>query len=174
MNFIEYLQETNLQDLYQNTVQAFPKTRKRQHSIDTIHIMEMQLTPYLGVKTLFVKGLARNTENGNEYNPIVLFKNVKYHSEKNQNWIEAIAKDGQKFFFEKLSKNDVVIRCNCNDFHWRFNYTDHLDKSLYGRLRKKYEAIHSPGSSNPLELSGMCKHVIKLVKSLHHSNILED
>ena len=92
--------------------------------------MEMQLTPYLGVKTLFVKGLARNTENGNEYNPIVLFKNVKYHSEKNQNWIEAIAKDGQKFFFEKLSKNDVVIRCNCNDFHWRFNYTDHLDKSL--------------------------------------------
>jgi hypothetical protein len=86
-----------------------------------------------------------------------------------------IASTGQKFFFEKLNlKKEVVLRCECNDFKWRFNFEDHRDRSLYGRVRKKYEAKINPGSSNPLEMPGMCKHLIKLVNSLHHNGILEE
>lgn len=178
MNFNDYLliKESNLYDLYKSTVQAFPKTAKRQHAIDEIVIKQMNWLPYKGVKTLFVKGLAKNEGNGKEYNPIILFKKVNYHNSKdNRNWVEIVASDGRNYFFDKLNaNNEVVLRCNCNDFYWRFNFEDRKDKSLYGTVRKKYEAKTNPGSSNPLELPGMCKHLIKLARSLNDAGILED
>lgn len=170
------LQESNLQDLYASTVQAFPRTTKRQYAIDPVRIVELSWTPFLGVKTLFIKGLAQSGESGKEYSPMVLFKGVNYHQIKeNQDWIEIVASDGHNYVFERLNKgNDVLLRCDCADFRWRFNYFDHQDGSLYGRVRKKYEANVNPGSANPLELPGMCKHLIKLVQSLDHAGILEE
>lgn len=178
MHFHNYMafNESNLNDLFLATVRAFPKTTKRQHAIDTINITEVRWTPFRGVKTLFVKGLAQNTENGKEYNPMILFKGMNYHNAKENNaWIEITGSDGKNYIFEQINdKNEVLVRCNCSDFQWRFNYFDHLDSSLYGRVRRKYEALARPGSSNPLELPGMCKHLIKLVRTLGNSGILED
>lgn len=178
MHFLNWLnlQESNLSDIYTNTVQAFPRTTKRQYSTDLIEIVELKWTPYLGVKTLFVKGLADSKESGNLYNPMLLFKGVNYDNHKNEkNWVEIVASDGRNYFLEKLTtRNEVLVRCDCADFNWRFNYFDHKDRSLYGRVRRKYEAINNPGSANPLELSGMCKHLIKLAISLNHAGILED
>lgn len=170
------LQESNLQTLYKSTVQAFPSTTKRQHSIDPIQIVELTWTPFLGVKTLFIKGLAQSGESGKEYIPMILFKGVNYHNSKNErDWVEITANDGKDYVFERLGNdNEVLVRCNCLDFQWRFNYFDHKNNSLYGKVRKKYEANVRPGSANPLELPGMCKHLIKLVQSLDHAGILED
>lgn len=170
------LHESNLQDLYVSTVQSFPATTKRQYSTDLIRIVELNWTPFLGVKTLFIKGIANSEESGKQYSPMVLFKGVNYHNSKDhQDWIEIVANDGRNYVFEKLNaENNVLVRCDCKDFRWRFNYTDHTNASLYGRVRKKYEAKANPGSSNPLELPGMCKHLIKLVKTLDKAGILED
>lgn len=169
------LQESNLNDLYVSTVNAFPNTTKRQHSIDPVDIVEINWTPFMGVNTLFIKALAHSGESGKEYNPMLLFKKVAYHPSKtNQNWVEITANDGRNYVFEKLNGgNEVLVRCNCADFHWRFNYFDHEDRSLYGKVRTKYEAIANPGSANPLEMPGMCKHLIKLVRSLNHAGVLE-
>jgi hypothetical protein len=170
------LQESNLHDLYASTVQAFPRTTKRQHAIDPVRIVELNWTPFLGVKTLFIKGLAQSGESGKEYTPMVLFKGVSYHDSKDhQNWIEIVASDGQHYVFERLNDdNEVLVRCDCADFKWRFNYFDWQDDSLYGRVRKKYDATANPGSANPLELPGMCKHLIKMVQALDHAGILEE
>lgn len=169
------LKESNLEGLYLSTVNAFPRTTKRQHAIDEITIANLSYVPYQGVKTLFVKGLAKNEMKGTEYKPMILFKNVIYHNSKNQNWAEIVASNGRKCFFEKLNlRKEVVLRCGCNDFKWRFNFEDHRDRSLYGRVRRKYEAKINPGSSNPLEIPGMCKHLMKLVRSLYHNGILEE
>lgn len=168
------LNESNLLDLYKSTVKAFPETKKRQHAIDTIKITEIQWNPFLGVKTLFVKGFAENTETGKQYNPIIVFKNVEYSKSANSP-VELIASDGKKYSLEKISnENDVLIRCNCADFSWRFNYFDHQDKSLYGRVRKKYVAKNMPETANPLGLPGMCKHLIKLVKTINQTGLLEE
>lgn len=166
-------QESNLQDLYTSTVQAFPRTTKRQHSTDLIRIIELNWTPYLGVKTLFIKGLAHSEESGKDYSPMVLFKGVNYHASKDsQNWIDIVANDGRNYVFERLNRdNDVLVRCDCNDFKWRGTYADHLDHSLYGRNRKKYESLGGP-PANPTNAPMMCKHLIKLVKSLSESGIL--
>ena len=168
------LQESNLQDLYASTVQAFPRTTKRQHATDPIRIVELNWTPFLGVKTLFIKGLAQSGESGKEYNTLFLFKNVNYNIQDESKAVRITASDGQEYLFEQLSldNTEVLVRCSCPDFAWRFNYMDHLDDSLYGRKRKEYHAIHNPGSSNPLQLPGMCKHLIKCATAIVESGAI--
>jgi len=169
MDFKNYLNETSLNNLYNSTVDAFPNTKMRQHATDTIVISHLNWVPYVGMKTLFVKGLAQNE--GREYNPVVVFKQVQYNP--NEDYVELNANDGKIYNLKRLSleNNDVMLRCNCPDFFWRFNYYDHIDKSLYNRKRKKYESSGGP-PANPMEMPGMCKHLIKLVKTLHQSTIL--
>jgi len=161
------LQEASLTELYTSAILAFPRTTMRQHATHPIVIAEIRWTPFLGAKTLFTKGLAQS--DGKEYNPIILFKNVNYNGDQ----VHLTASDGLDYMFNPLSleSTNVSIRCNCPDFKWRFNYYNSLqEKSLSGRARGKYESSGGP-PANPLELPGMCKHIIKFVEVLNQSGI---
>ncbi len=178
MRFHEWLtrlDEISLDDLYQSTVAAFPRTKKRQHATGPVQIVELAWTPYLGVKTLFIKGTAESGESGKVYHPLVLFKNVRYHERVVRGRVEIVANDGRNYVLEKLSysENGVLLRCDCSDFKWRFNYYDHLDKSLYGSKKRRYESKEGGPPANPKEMPGMCKHLIKLVQSLDQAGLLE-
>lgn len=176
MNFNDWLtlNEENLPDLYTSTVRAFPRTTKRQNAIDEIDIMSVLATPYRGVRTLLLRGHARNDTNGREYSPIMLFKGVRYRDSMTPGVIEIASRDGRRHMLERLGPgNDVLVRCDCQDFYWRFNYEDRRNGVLWGRPRRKYEASFNPGSSNPLELPGMCKHLIKMARSLGDTGIME-
>jgi len=169
MNFKIFI-ESSLDDLFRSTVSAYPKTQRRQYATDTINIANIVLRPFLGMRTLFVKALAQNE--GREYSPIIVFKNVQYHQNQDPNLIK-ITENGNEYFFESLSMDtDVILRCNCQDFYWRFNYYDHVDNSLYGRKRAEYEALIRPGTANPQEMPGMCKHLIKLTDAMRDNNII--
>lgn len=124
------------------------------------------------MKTLFVKGLAQNE--GKEYNPMILFKGVNYNPIKEA--VRLQASDGMPYRFEKLSfeNSQVALRCNCLDFRYRFSYYNHLDEALYGRKPVKYTKSEGSRPVNPLELPGMCKHLIKLVKVLEQANIFKE
>lgn len=158
--------ESSAEELYRSAVKAFPNTKMRQHATHPIVIRELRWTPFVGVKTLFIKGLAQNEDR--EYGPCILFKGVNYQGKA----VKITASDGLQYSFDKLSleNTDVLVRCNCPDFFWRFNYYDHLDKSLYGTKRKKYES-HGGPPANPLELPGMCKHIMKMTKVISESGI---
>jgi len=160
--------ESTLVSLYNSAVAAFPNTRFRQHATQPIKIVRIDWTPYLGLKTLFVKGLAQNE--GREYTSLILIKNVVYNSNPD---VKLVASDGLLYEFKKpsLTKNEVLIRCNCSDFRWRFSYYNHLDRSLFGRKPKKYESKGGP-PANPLQLEGMCKHLMKLVQALVDSGVI--
>ena len=162
--------ESSLEDLYQSAVEAFPHTTMRQHATDTIIITNLRWTPYLGMRTLFIKALAQNE--GREYSPIILFKKVNYNSDE----VKIIDSAGKEYSFGKLSleNTDVVLRCNCADFFYRFNYYDHLDKSLYGRKRRKYESKGVGPPANPLELPGICKHLMKTAHVLREAGIFQE
>lgn len=164
--------EVSLTQLYDNSVKAFPHTKKRQNSTDTIKIEHLDWIPFLGVKTLFVKGLAVNE--GKKYESIILFKGVKYALGEGKKIIPIRTSTGKTVFIEQISalKDDVAVRCSCKDFYWRFLHFNKPEKALFGRDRKKYEAIQNPGSSNPQELSGMCKHLMKMGKILREANLL--
>lgn len=168
-----FFQESSIDDLYKSTVDAFPNTTKRQFATDPIVITKLQWVPYKGVKTLFVKGLAQNRHEGTEYNCLFLFKNVDYDSKE----IKITASDFKEYNLNKLSfkETEVLVRCNCKDFYWRFNFTDYLERSLWGRLRSPYTADSSNTNrppANPKQLPGMCKHLIKLSKTLQEAGLL--
>lgn len=76
MDFQHFI-ESFLNDLYQSTKTAFPTTRKREHATDPLKINKLIWTPFLGVNTLMIKGLCLFSES-KEYNPIIVFKGVKY------------------------------------------------------------------------------------------------
>jgi hypothetical protein len=170
MEFSSWLNESSLNDLYNSTVAAFPKTTLRQHAVDPIRIVDLSIVPYKGMKTIYFKGLAQNE--GREYNSIILFKTVSYDSQS-PNTIRIIADDGLEYVLDKLSPaiNEVKMRCNCPDFYWRFNFYDHLDTSLYGKKRTKYKGNYR---INPKEMPGMCKHLIALTKALVGSGVLAE
>ena len=159
--------ESSLEDLYQSAVAAFPNTTMRQHATHPIVITNLRWTPFIGVKTLFIKALAQNE--GREYNPIILFKNVDYGKDQ----VKITDSNGREVSFGRLSleNTDVVLRCNCKDFYWRFNYYDHVDKSLYGRKRAPYESKGICPPANPLEMPGMCKHLMKTSHVLREAGI---
>ncbi len=169
MNFSDWLfQESSLNDIFQSTVATFPNTTKRQHSADTIKITKLNWMPFTGVHTLFIRALAQNE--GREYNPVILFKNVQYIDEG----ISFVANDGKTYKVQPLSlkENDVLLRCQCGDFYWRGNYADHVDHSLYGRKRKKYESLGIRPPVNPENAPMMCKHLMKMIKAIKESGIL--
>jgi hypothetical protein len=162
--------ESSLVDLYDSAVKAFPSTTKRQHATNPIKIVELTWVPYKGMKTLFVRGLARNEDR--TYNPIIVFKNVQYLK---LGGVQLIDNNGQQHFLERLSleENDVLVRCGCKDFGFRFNYYNHLDKSLQGTKRTKYESKGVGPPANPQEIPGMCKHLMKMMIVLHNSGIIK-
>lgn len=161
--------ESSLEELYASAVRAFPRTTKRQHATQPIVIEELRWTPFLGVKTLFIKAEARNETR--HYQPMVLFKGVNYGGRG----VKIIASDGLEYSFDKLSleNTDVLLRCNCPDFTWRFNYYNWEDASLYGNKRKKYDSQGGP-PANPQQLPGMCKHLMRTVEALRDAGIFMD
>lgn len=156
-------------NLYDSTEKAFPNTKLRQHATDTIEIKKIHFMPFVGTHTFFIKGEAFNIENNHEYNPIILFKKVIYHTNDKEN-LTKIHMDNKDYFFENIYDNDVLVRCQCKDFFWRGNYPDFLDHSLWGKVRKKYE---SQGGlpANPTNAPLICKHIIKLAKVLSNSGL---
>jgi hypothetical protein len=160
------LDESSLSELFKSAVTAFPGTTKRQHATNTIKIAKLDWTPYVGLKTLFVKGLAQNE--GREYNPVILFKNVVYGE-----GLEVVDNIGKQYRIKPLSikTNDVRVRCQCGDFNFRFCHYNYLDHSLYGKDRKKYVG-QGLWKANPSESVGICKHLMKLMKVLQEARIL--
>lgn len=164
--------ETSILDLYKNTTKAFPKTTRRQYATDTVRVERLEWIPFLGMKTLFIKALVKNE--GKKYESIILFKNVKFKESEGRRLIKVKMSTGKEIFVEQIEsdKNDVLVNCQCKDFYWRFKHFNKIDKSLYGRDRRPYDAIARPDTANPMEMAGMCKHLIKMAKIIKESNLL--
>jgi hypothetical protein len=161
--------ESSAEELYQSSVKAFPNTTMRQHATQPIVIKELRWTPFVGVNTLFIKSIAQNENR--EYSPCILCKGVDYKG----NQVKITANDGRQYNFNKLSleNTDILVRCNCGDFFWRGNYADHLDGSLYGRKRRKYESNGGP-PANPTNAPMICKHLMKMIKVVNEAGIFND
>ena len=168
------MNESNLSKLYRSTVVAFPHTKKRQYATDTVQVTQLEWMPYVGMRTLFLKAHVQNLEGGGEYDSIILFKNVKYHPRRQSGLVEIVSFDThQRYFIEQLSgdKNDVLLRCNCGDYFWRFNYYNSVDKSHYGRVRSSYDDGNY--RINPKEMPGMCKHILQVWRSVWENRVID-
>jgi hypothetical protein len=126
------------------------------------------------MNTLYVKGLAQSE--GNEYNPMILFKGVNYNRQIVGESVKLFADDGMFYNLERLSleNTQVNVRCNCPDFRWRFSYYNSVDESLYGRKPAKYRSTGKRAPANPKQLPGICKHLIKMQEVLQKTNLFKE
>lgn len=170
MQFQQWLNESTLDELFQSSVDAFPNTTKRQHVVDQVEIEDINFTPYLGVRTLLVRAASLNENR--QYKTMILFRNVNYRPQGEGRLIQ-IERAGRQYFLEQLEANgnDVLLRCSCPDFNWRFQHFNFEDRSLYGRDREPYDG--QPPPANPQEMPGMCKHLMKLVEVLTAGGVIE-
>lgn len=164
--------ESSLEDLHNWATEAFPLTGRRQHSTHTVKFEHFDWVPFRGLGTMFVKGICNNEGRKNEC--VVVFKKVVYKEGENKGSIPIRSSDGREVHILPLSleESDVLVRCSCADFRWRFAHWDRLDGSLFGRAPRKYEASVRPGSSNPEESPGVCKHLMKMAKILSESGLM--
>jgi len=159
------LWESTFNDLYASAVEAFPETKKRQHATGPVHVGRFMWTPFVGLKTFLVRGQATNEDR--QYNTLILFRNVVYRNGPGEGVIKLKISTNESRYIERLTpdNHNILVRCDCPDFYWRFNFWDHRDKSLYGNKRAKYESKGGP-PANPRELPGCCKHLMKMFSTL--------
>lgn len=170
MEFIE----TNLNQIYSSVTSAFPNCTRRENAIDEVIVTKLEWLPFIGLKTLRVKGLSQTKENGHEHFPEIVFKSVKFHEIRDQiGLVEIIDNIGARYLLEKLQQNvvDVLVKCDCKDYYWRFqnkNFENHIHQ---GRNRVPYIALYNP---NIADISiGACKHIMKLNLVLNRSGLID-
>jgi len=171
MNF--KLWESTFDDLFGSAVEAFPNTTMRQHATDPIRVAGFKWTPFPGVKTFLLKAVATNEDR--QYNTVMLFKNVVYRDGPGPGVVKLKISLNESRYIEKLTpdQHNVLVRCNCPDFYWRFNYYDHVDRSLWGNKRGLYEPVSDRGPINPKEMPGMCKHLMKMMYTMQESGLVK-
>lgn len=164
VSFKQFLFETSYRELERNVINFRPKTKKRQKAVSPLKLSDMQINAALGVKTLrFVSNIIGST--GTDYKVTIQFNNVDYESKEHT----FKDKSGKTHSIAKLTMkdHDVLVRCQCLDFYFRFGYYNHLDKSIFGPKPKKYERKTDWFPPvNPDEVPGFCKHVIKTVNEI--------
>lgn len=171
----EQLEEVTLNDLERDTVFGFPNTKKRQHATDPVQITQMNLTPAKPTGDLICDAVAKS--GAKTYDPKILFLEVQYEDEDTQSNVTFTASDGDAYNIVpiSLSESNVKVTCNCLDFYYRFNNTNANKDALYGPLRPPYKT--KPGSNrppaNPENVSGICKHLVKLVQSLRQAGLAQ-
>ncbi len=165
--------ESNLEQLYNFTRDAFPHCTKRLYATHPIEISRVNFTAFRGLNTLLARCEAKNENR--HYNCIILFKDIEYFNARQEfGLIEIVDTIGDHHILRKpeISGNDVLIRCSCPDFKFRGLLPDKLDRSLYGRIGRRTEDTHH--IVNPTDAPLVCKHVWKFVEVLQNSRILTD
>lgn len=162
-------EEATYNDLRQNIQRGFPETRKRQHATGEVNVTNVQYVPIAG-------GLqvnARSRSNGHDYAQTIMFTNVP-HNDGGEG-VSFTGTDGQEHTIQPISLQGarVKVNCSCLDFHYRFAMWNFNDAALAGpkpQLYQRKTADRPP--VNPTQVSGVCKHLIKLVDTLRQNRLI--
>lgn len=162
-------EETTYNELRQNIQRGFPDTRKRQYATGEVNVTNIQYVPIAG-------GLqvnSRSRSNGHDYNQVIIFTNVA-HNDGGEG-TTFMGTDGREHTVEPipLQGTRVKVNCSCLDFHYRFAAWNYNDDALAGAKPPLYQRKTTDRPpANPARVSGVCKHLIKLVDALKGNGLI--
>jgi hypothetical protein len=127
--------------------------------------------PHFNDNMLEIKAESQ-TKNG-KYTSRVIFQNVIFKDDEEQGTSKIITPDGSEYYFKSINRRrgDVKVSCSCLDFYWRFASFNHRDNALASDPPKPYVKKTDRPPVNPKQLSGVCKHLIRLVDELEKDNM---
>jgi hypothetical protein len=169
----QLLELSSVPALQGNIERGFPETKKRQHVTHEVVISNVQYMPYIGMKMLHVKSISAS--NGNQYQQALQFNGVAFEDADTDQNATFQASDGEDYHVQplELTGHNVKVRCNCMDFHYRFANYNSQDKSLVGKPPPLYQRKTNRPPVNPLQVPGMCKHLLKLVEILQRYGLVK-
>lgn len=163
------LLETTLARLLRNTTRAFKDDRDKKSS--NVRLTNTIFIPYLNNDSLEIRSISQ-TDNG-KYNSIIIVDNVIYRDDESNKTAKIITTDGTEYYFDRLQSNrsNVKVSCTCLDFHYRFAIYNGRDDALASDMPEPYIKKTDRPEVNPTKVSGVCKHIIRLVDELKRDNI---
>lgn len=156
-------------DLEQNIITAFPKTKKRQHIVDTVNVTSIEFIPFVGMNTLHVRATT------DDYKQAIQFNNVQYIAGEREGAVSVEdAKTKSTYWFNPIDVrvNLIKVRCSCLDFRFRFANYNKRDMSLVGPPPPRYVPKTNRPPVNPHQVPGMCKHILKILDVLADDGVL--
>lgn len=148
------------------------KTPRNQES-NKVQVQEMNLIPSMKEKTLLVKARTRGKDKF--YQTLIVFSGVSFFNEGGHGRQEIQVSDGSTYFIDPIRpyKSNVKVRCECLDFYFRFSVWDKRDQALTGADPKPYHRrTDNYPPVNPSKISGVCKHIMKVVQQLKAGRII--
>lgn len=165
----EILVEVSYNFLLNNTRSNFDRGREERSS--RVKITNTIFVPAISTNELQVEGEARTTSSS--YTPKIIFQNVIFRDEPGTGTASIMGTDGEQYHFDRINKSraDVKVACSCLDFYWRFAAFNHRDGALAAEPPDPYSKKTDREPVNPNEVSGVCKHIIRLVDELEKQNM---
>ena len=171
---IQNMEEASIRDLETNIQRGFPNTRARQHAVAPVQVPIVKLTPYVPSSALLAESQANNQ--GRRYNPEIFFTKVQFEQEETATNITFTGSDNNEYNIVQaipLTGNEVQVRCNCLDFHYRFSRHNAKNNALYGQPAPPYKRkTDTRPPANPMQVPGMCKHLLALVDELQKMGVV--
>jgi hypothetical protein len=157
--------------LLQNVMNNFDNGRDNRSS--DVRITNTLFMPYLQEDQLEAEGESQ-TSNG-KYTSRVIFDNVIFKDEPTPDTTSVVAVDGEEYTFNRIDRNgsNVKVSCTCLDFHYRFAAFNHRDKALADKPPEPYVKKTNRKPVNPAKVSGVCKHIIRMVEELDKDSIFK-
>ena len=146
-------------------------------------IMKVTTSAALGVKTLTFRAVVKSqgkemtkpgpnpkgTKKVTNYLVTVQFFNVQFEQKKKDKTWKPIRIDGRLWYYKPPSvrTNLTKLKCPCDDFRWKWEFSLHDEKGLIGNFRKYNRKTPPPPMgypyANPDEFMGYCKHINNLL-----------
>lgn len=120
-----------------------------------------------GVRTLTFYGTVRSTRSFHSHSVILTFKNVKP--------TDGLTKEEIAAGFQpkpSLDKNEVMMRCSCLSYRFRFDYANRLHGAGTGARFRTYHRKTNRKPNNPNNLAGFCKHALEFVEYLQRQGFI--
>lgn len=169
---LQILSEMTYNELERNTLNFTPPSTKRQHAMDPVQIQRIELMAARPSGVLECTGMVNS--GGNQYQSMMVFRDVVFEDEDTQSNITFTAADNQDYHIQpiSLSHNNVKVRCTCLDFRWRFAMHNQKHDALHGEGPDLYQKKTNRPPNNPGQVAGLCKHLLKFAVELRNSGIV--
>lgn len=158
--------EMTLYQLDRSTQNTFGDGREYRSNVIQISKIDFIKQQTNGKTSLLVKGTARGST-GMNYTPTIQFNKVNFEEQDTNANVTVDSESGPLHMTsQSLKSSDVLVRCDCMDFYWRFAVWNKKHKSLLGDPPPPYAKTTDRPPVNPDQKPGTCKHLYRLVKQL--------
>lgn len=131
------------------------------------HVYRLNLNYNKFAKTLTFYGEVKSAKKISAYTVIIMFKGVT----------ETLGLTEEEIFQgyqpkPSLGKNDILVRCSCPSYRFRFDKANRLARAGTGARFGIYHRKTDRKPNNPYDIPGACKHIFEFISYLQQQGFI--